>query len=329
MSLKRFFNKINGIKVIIVGDVMVDSYTFGKIERNSPEAPVPIVNVENKENRIGGAANVALNIKSLGGIPYLCSCIGKDNYGKIFLELLEKNKISTDSIIIDSKRKTTVKERVIVKKNHIVRIDNETTNDLSYKFQKIVREKIFKLSKKCDLLIIQDYDKGLLNKNFINEIIKKLKNKITITVDPKFKNFKFYDNISLLKPNLIEACKGLNLNIKSIPKNKIGLAAQKYLLKKKIKFIMITMSKNGILIIDKKTISHFKTKSKDIVDVSGAGDTVIAIASICVYLSTSVPFLCNISNLAGKIVCQSSGVVPINKSILLDKVKENELIKDI
>ena len=232
MSLKRFFNKINGIKVVIVGDVMVDSYTFGKIERNSPEAPVPIVNVENKENRIGGAANVALNIKSLGGMPYLCSCIGKDNYGKIFLDLLEKNKISIDSIIIDPKRKTTVKERVIVKKNHIVRIDNETTNDLSNKFQNILREKIFELSKICDLLIIQDYDKGLLNKDFI-------------------------------------------------------------------------------------------------IDVSGAGDTVIAIASICVFLSTPIPFLCKISNLAGKIVCQSSGVVPINKSILFDKVKENELIKDI
>ena len=225
--------------------------------------------------------------------------------------------------------KSTVKERVIVKKNHIVRIDNETTNDLSNKFQNTLREKIFELSKICDLLIIQDYDKGLLNKDFINEIIKKLKNKITITVDPKFKNFKYYNNVNLLKPNLIEACRGFNINIKTISKNKIGLAAQKYLLKNKINFIMITMSKNGILIIDKKKISHFKTKSKNIIDVSGAGDTVIAIASICVFLSTSIPFLCKISNLAGKIVCQSSGVVPINKSILFDKVKENELIKDI
>jgi len=329
MSLNRFFNRIKRIKVIIVGDVMVDSYTFGTIDRNSPEAPVPIVDVESKENRIGGAANVALNIKSLGGKPYLCSCIGKDDYGKIFLNILKKNSISTDSIIIDPKRKTTVKERIIVKKNHIIRIDDESTNEISKKLREKLREKIFKLSKKCDLLIIQDYDKGLLNKSFINEIIKKLKNKISIAVDPKFKNFNFYNNINLLKPNLIEACNGLGLNIKTSSKKKIGQAAKKYLIKNKIKFIMITMSEDGILIIDKKTISHFKTKSENIVDVSGAGDTAIAIASICIYLATSIPFLCNISNLAGKIVCQSSGVVPINKSKLFNAVKENELIKEI
>ena len=328
MSLDKFFNKINGLKVIIIGDVMLDSYSFGKIERNSPEAPVPIVDVINKENRIGGAANVALNIKSLGGIPYLFSCIGDDHYGKIFLDLLEKKKISTDYIIIDPKRKTTVKERIIVKKNHVLRVDDENTNNLSKILQEKLIEKMIKLSKKCDLLIIQDYEKGLLNKNFINDIIKNLKNKITIAVDPKFKNFKFYNNIDLFKPNLIESCKGFNLNIKTISTKKIGLVAQKYLIKNKIKFIMITMSENGILIVDKKSISHFKIKSKNIVDVSGAGDTVIAIASLCIYLSTSIPFLCNISNLAGKIVCQSSGVVPISKSKLYNEAKENELIKE-
>ena len=125
MSLKNFFNEISGIKVIIVGDVMIDSYVFGDIERNSPEAPVPIVNVNYKEKRIGGAANVAINIKSLGGIPYLCSCVGKDQEGKNFIELLKKNNLSNSSIIIDSKKKTTIKERVIVNNKHILRVDDE------------------------------------------------------------------------------------------------------------------------------------------------------------------------------------------------------------
>ena len=177
---------------------------------------------------------------------------------------------------------------------------------------------------------IEFINKIYMNNDFKEkiEIIKNLKNKITIAVDPKFKNFEFYNNIDLFKPNLIESCKGLNLNIKTISTKKIGLVAQKYLIKNKIKFMMITMSENGILIVDKKSISHFKIKSKNIVDVSGAGDTVIAIASLCIYLSTSIPFLCNISNLAGKIVCQSSGVVPISKYKLYKEAKENELIKE-
>ena len=327
MSLKNYFNEINGIKVIIVGDVMIDSYVFGGIERDSPEAPVPIVNVNYKEKRIGGAANVALNIKSLGGIPYLCSCVGKDHEGKNFIELLKKKKLSNSSIIIDSKRKTTIKERVIVNNKHILRVDDENTENIS----KIVQNKLILIIKKlvneCSLLIFQDYNKGILTKDFINQIINFSKNKIKITVDPKYENFNSYKNIDLLKPNLLEACQGLKLDYKKITNNKLGIAAQKHLVKNKIKCIMITMSENGILIIDENNINHYKTFSNKIVDVSGAGDTVISVASICFCMSIPTNFLGYFSNLAGTIVCQTSGVIPINKKKLFKEAIKNDLDK--
>lgn len=327
MSLKNYFNDIKKIKVIIVGDVMVDSYVIGKIERNSPEAPVPIINVNQRKNRIGGAANVALNIKALGGIPYLCSCIGKDNSGKKFLDLMKKNKLSSESIIVNKERKTTIKERIIVDKKHVVRIDDEITEKISVKMQEKLYQIIKKLIKKSDLLILQDYDKGVLTKDFINQIINFSRNKIKISVDPKCQNFHSYRNIDLFKPNFQEACKGFRLNHKKVSIKKLGLVSKNYLQKNGINCIMITMSKNGILIVNKDNVKHYKTISKKILDVSGAGDTVISVASLFFIMSVPIEFLGRFSNLAGRLVCQRSGVKPINKKELYREANKNDLDK--
>ena len=156
MSLIKFFDDIRGVNVIIVGDVMLDSYIIGKIERKSPEAPVPIVNVSNKENRIGGAANVALNIKALGGIPHLCSCIGDDDAGNNFMSLMQKNGLSSEGIISSNKRKTTVKERIIVNKKHVLRIDDEMTSTISFNVQKKLIQIIKKLIGAMVFVVVEE-----------------------------------------------------------------------------------------------------------------------------------------------------------------------------
>jgi len=243
------------------------------------------------------------------------------------MSLMQKNGLSSEGIISSNKRKTTVKERIIVNKKHVLRIDDEMTSTISFNVQKKLIQIIKKLIDKSQLLIFQDYDKGILNKKFIHEIISFGKNKITITADPKNQNFEFYQNIDLFKPNLLEVCRGFNLNYKRVTIKQLELASKKHLKKKSINCLMITMSKKGILVINKNSTKHFKVFSRKIIDVSGAGDTVISIASICCYMSTSSSFLGHFSNLAGGLVCESSGVVPINKRKLSDEASKNDLYK--
>ena len=197
MNFEKFFTDFKSKKILIVGDIMIDSYRWGHVERQSPEAPVPIVNLEKKEDRLGGAGNVALNIKALGAKPILCSVIGEDYSGNKLLELLRKENLCTNGIIIDKTRKTTTKTRIINNSEQIVRIDDEDLFDI--KNEQNLLELIYSKLNQVDVVILQDYNKGVLTENIITNIIKKANQKnIPTIVDPKKKNFKKYKNCTLL-----------------------------------------------------------------------------------------------------------------------------------
>lgn len=322
MRISKIFDKVKGKKIIIVGDAMIDSYTLGRIERKSPEAPVPIINVEKEKIKLGGAANVALNIKSIGLEPVLCTIIGKDSEGQDFIRLCKKNNLNTNGVITDSSRKTTNKNRVIVDDKHIVRIDNENTHNIDKKLRDEFLEIINKEAKTSEIIIFQDYDKGTLDRYIINDIIKENKHSF-ISVDPKNRNFFNYKNIDLFKPNLNEILEAFN-SVDSSEKN-LEKISKELSTKSKINNIMITLSEKGLMIQNDKENFISKTTIKEIIDVSGAGDTVISLATILFYLKLPEKFIGEMCNLAGGITCMKSGVNAIDLKELLKNAEINNL----
>ena len=321
MKINKVFEKIKGKKIIIIGDSMVDSYVLGEINRNSPEAPVPIVDVKQEDTKLGGAANVALNIQSLGMEPILCSIIGDDKDGENFLKLCKKNNLDTTGIIIDYNRKTTNKKRVIVNKKHILRIDNEETNYIEPEIREKFVNNIEKLISNNKIIIFQDYDKGVISKELIEEINKI--DHLFIAVDPKKRNFFEYKNVDLFKPNLSEMLNAFNSKDDSI-KN-LNTISNELKSKNNIKNLMITLSDNGLLINNDAGFIHNKIENKKIIDVSGAGDTVISLATILFYLKLPEKFIAEMCNLAGGITCMSSGVSAINLKELTENAERNNL----
>lgn len=322
MRISKIFDKVKGKKIIIVGDAMIDSYTLGRIERKSPEAPVPIINVEKEKIKLGGAANVALNIKSIGLEPVLCTIIGKDSEGQDFIRLCKKNNLNTNGVITDSSRKTTNKNRVIVDDKHIVRIDNENTHNIDKKLRDEFLEIINKEAKTSEIIIFQDYDKGTLDRYIINDIIKENKHSF-ISVDPKNRNFFNYKNIDLFKPNLNEILEAFN-SVDSSEKN-LEKISKELSTKSKVNNIMITLSEKGLMIQNDKENFISKTTIKEIIDVSGAGDTVISLATILFYLKLPEKFIGEMCNLAGGITCMKSGVNAIDLKELLKNAEINNL----
>jgi len=318
INLKKVFKKFNQKKVLIIGDAMIDAYMWGEINRVSPEAPVSIVEVKKHENRLGGAANVALNIQSLEATPILFSIIGDDVHGKIFLELMQKSNLSTDGILVSNKRRTTLKTRVIANDKHQLRIDEEDTKpiDLENKFINSFKEKI----KNFDVIIMQDYNKGLLTKKVIKEVLK-IANKFNIptVVDPKKNNFNSYNNCTLFKPNLLEINEGMKMDLNVDDKNEINKVTKILLNKLDAKAILLTMSDKGISITSGKEFEYTPAFQRKIIDVSGAGDTVLSVAALCLATKMDYKLLSKLSSLAGGIVCEEVGVVPINKDKLLSE----------
>jgi rfaE bifunctional protein kinase chain/domain len=321
-NIYQIFEDFNNLKALIIGDVMVDSYYWGKVDRISPEAPVPIVAVAHKESRMGGAANVALNIQAMGATPILCSVIGEDAEGDEFMRLLEARKQSAEGIIRTSSRKTTEKSRVIGNNHQMLRIDSEETEPLSPKLSNQLFERIEALIdiKGIDCVIFEDYDKGVITKSLIQKVVDLCnKKKIPTAVDPKKRNFNSYKAVTLFKPNLKELREGLKMEID--PSNKAQLQAAIEALEKKLNnsITLITLSESGIYINTPKQKHHIPAHRRDIVDVSGAGDTVISVASLCLALDLPPQLIAEFSNLAGGLVCENVGVVPIDKEELREE----------
>ncbi len=299
---------------------MVDTYLWGSVSRISPEAPVPVVTSMKTESRMGGAANVALNVHSLGAVPLICSVIGNDEAGKTFRMLLKNAQIPDDNLIESPERITTVKTRVIAGHQHLLRIDNETEQYLSQEMQEKLNDTIKKNidSKKIDAIIFQDYDKGIITPGTIDFVIQLAQIKgIPTLVDPKKRNFSHYHHATLFKPNFKELTEGLNLHINKNDINAIALAAKKLREEKFFSMVMVTLSENGMIVTDNDSCHVVPAVKREVADVSGAGDTVIAMASLCLAHGLSAVNTAELSNLAAGLVCEKVGVVPIEKEWLI------------
>ncbi|MBK6445871.1 MAG: D-glycero-beta-D-manno-heptose-7-phosphate kinase [Bacteroidetes bacterium] len=299
---------------------MIDSYLWGKVDRISPEAPVPIVAISKKENRLGGAANVAINIQALGGTPVLCSVIGNDTNGRLFIELLQQLDMPSEGILQSNDRPTTVKTRVIGNNAQMLRVDEERDEDISATERKQLVTRIENIlsRKKIDVIIFEDYDKGVINKSLIESVVKKARYLgIPIAVDPKKRNFNHYKNVTLFKPNLKELREGMKLDLEKGKLPEIQQAVRKLCTEHHIEIALVTLSDLGVLVQDDKNDELISAHHRNIADVSGAGDTVISVAAMCLALNTSSTLLASLANLAGGMVCEQVGVVPIAKQQLL------------
>lgn len=325
MNVHDLFEQFKSKKILVVGDVMIDSYLVGKVDRISPEAPVPIINLRSMEDRLGGAANVAVNLQSLGATPIMCSVIGDDRGADSFNELLKKHHLSDEGIIMDKDRKTTVKTRVIGDNQHMLRVDNEELKGLNESQEDVLIERVMNLvSKGIDGIILEDYNKGLLTKRVIREIVE-IANaaNVVVTVDPKKENFFEYKNVTLFKPNLKELKEGLNLDFDFKQDREAfenGIKELEERLNNKLSFV--TLSEHGVFIKDGESQNYFPAHIRNIADVSGAGDTVISVATLCLTCDCTPSEVAQIANLAGGLVCEESGVVPIDKNLLKQEIEK-------
>lgn len=306
--------------ILIIGDIMLDKYIFGNIDKISPEAPVPIFEIINNREKPGGAANVALNIKSLGSNPVLLSIIGDDRDGNRLLRLLDENEIDTFHVLRDPKKITTVKTRLMANGQHVLRIDEENSKPVDGEMLEIISDLFVKImeEKSIDAIILQDYDKGLLGEQLIEFVVEKAKEKnVFISVDPKFNNFYNFKNVDLFKPNLKEIRMALNRKISS-DKEELAKAAEELYHMLNYKNLYITLGDKGIFYSDGINFDIFPTEHIDVVDVSGAGDVVLSVATIAYLEGMKTKEIAAVANKAGGLACEIMGVA----SITMDQLKK-------
>ena len=327
----EYFEKIAKQRIMIVGDVMIDSYLWGNVTRISPEAPVPVVSVTKMEKRLGGAANVALNVEAMGATPIICSVLGNDDSGKDFQQIMYSNNMDRRGIVTSDNRMTTVKSRVIGNNMHIVRVDEENTHPLSPVEEDLLLDRINRIVKTLpiDAIIFQDYDKGNITPRIIDEVSDMARRKkILTTVDPKHRNFASFKNVSLFKPNLKELREGLNIDIDDSDDQtlleSLRRASESLCERQNIETVLVTLSSRGIFAYTRSEEHREKSGSAEplsfilpscvqaVSDVSGAGDTVISVITLALAAGMPLEEAVRCANLAGGLVCGQVGVVPVD-----------------
>ena len=328
MQLTELFEAFNGKRVLVVGDVMTDAYINGQVTRMSPEAPVPVVDLQTQEQRIGGAGNVALNLIALGAKAMLASVIGQDAPGQELQQMLSTAGIQTNALIVSAERKTTIKTRVISNGKQMLRIDTEDQHDLSSAETQALQQAILQLfDHGIDGLLLEDYNKGILTTELIEWLISEANaRQIPIAVDPKKKNFFAYKGCTLFKPNLKELKEGLQIefNYQKDP-SALHHAIEQLQNQLKSSYTFVTLSEHGVQLFDGQNHHHQPAHIRNIADVSGAGDTVIATTCLCLICGASPSLIAALANLAGGLVCESPGVVSINKEKLLEEALQLNL----
>ncbi|MEO8515016.1 MAG: D-glycero-beta-D-manno-heptose-7-phosphate kinase [Ignavibacteria bacterium] len=323
-KLKSIFKRSKGRKIAIIGDVMLDKYVYGTISRISPEAPVPVVDIDKTEYKLGGAANVANNIKSLGSEPILIGVIGNDNDSIHYIEAMKSLKLSTIGIIKDTSRPTTAKTRVIAHSQHILRVDSEIKEDITLSTRKKILEFFKKNLKSFSAVILQDYNKGVLTKESISEIITTCKkNNIPVYVDPKFHNFFEYKDVTVFKPNRKETSDILAMKIDG--EESVKSAGRKLIDRLNCEYLVLTRGEKGMMLFDKEknktVILNIPTIARKVADVSGAGDTVISTIAVMLAGGASIVEAVMLANQSAGIVCEEVGIIPIYKQALIDSYK--------
>jgi rfaE bifunctional protein kinase chain/domain len=319
---RQVFKRFASVKIGVIGDVMLDTYWWGQVDRISPEAPVPIVRVDRKEQRIGGAGNVALNLASLGAPVTIFSVLGRDEDGDALIELLKERRINTDYLINAESRITTNKMRIISRNQQMMRLDSEAIHPIPEKEERKLIDQVRKYIKEQSphAIIFEDYNKGVLTDVVISSVIDLCKqNSIIIAVDPKRKHFFRYKGADIFKPNLKEAREALNLLSDEMDLGSLRDIHRKLKEQLAHRISFITLSEKGVFYEDEATAAMVESHVRNIADVSGAGDTVIAVATLMYALTGDVKQMAEVANLAGGLVCESVGTVAIDKQRLLEE----------
>lgn len=318
--ISAIFEAAGRVRVMVVGDLMIDRYLWGNVSRISPEAPVPIINIEDDEVRFGGAANVANNLIALGADPVLVGTVGDDNWGQVFRNQLSGLTLRADGLVTDPARPTTIKTRIIGNNQQIARVDREKTSAISPTVQNRIIELVAETASDVDAIILQDYNKGVMVPRVIREVIRiGRQHGKTITVDPKFDNFFEYQGATLFKPNRKETEEALARRLES--ETDIREAGAELLEKLQVEGALITLSERGMALFEKGHDPVFtRTRARKVADVSGAGDTVIAAVTFALAAGASMREAVTIANFAAGVVCQEVGVVPVDKERLLKTI---------
>lgn len=320
-------DRFSRLRVLVIGDVMIDRYITGAVERISPEAPVPVVHFQSEENRLGGAGNVALNMVALGARPVLCSVIGNDAEGDQLLDLLPLHHLGTAGMVRSSARPTTLKTRVMAQHQHLVRIDREYTGGLSERETALFLENIDQLlgKEEVQLIVFQDYDKGVLTEEVIGAVLKAAeKRKIPTAVDPKRRNFWAYRGVTLFKPNLKEVRDSVPFPVEADAAS-LQKAAGHIRERLKNEITLITLSDKGLFIENNRRHRLVGTRPRVIADVCGAGDTVISVAALGMAAGLEMDAIAQLANMAGGQVCEKVGVVPVDREELIGEFYERQI----
>ena len=318
--LEEIKNNIRGKKIIVLGDMMLDGYFWGEVSRVSPEAPVPVVELDKEFYRFGGAANVANNLAHLQTESIPVGLIGNDEYGEIFKNLLLEENINDGGILIDENRPTTTKIRVIAGNQHVVRIDKEIKTEISRETEERILDFLRNKIAQTDAIILQDYNKGIFTKRIISETIKLAnENGVPVTVDPKFLNFFEYKNVTVFKPNKHETATALGVKITN--DEELKFAGEKLIEKLNAQYVLLTLSEQGSALFEngKDGYKRIPTKARKVADVSGAGDTVIATPTTVLAAGGTAEEAAYLANFAGGIVCEEVGIVPIDLNKLFEQ----------
>jgi rfaE bifunctional protein kinase chain/domain len=323
---EELFNDIRSLKIGVIGDVMLDTYIWGKVDRISPEAPVPIVSLDHKEQRIGGAGNVALNCASLGARVFVLGATGNDDEASELEQLLKGNLIDTTGLVRSSKRKTTNKTRIISRNQQMLRFDAEITDDLNDQDETTLLKKLeeFIAHEDPNVLIFEDYNKGVLTEKVISEAIELCRASGIITaVDPKRKNFFDYKGVDIFKPNMKEVQEGLHLLFETTDLNQLRNIHEQLQQLLQHKVSLITLSEKGIFYQQLQNAAIIPSHLRHVSDVSGAGDTVIAIAAMVYAVTKNAHLMAEIANIAGGLVVEEVGTAAVDREKLL---RECELL---
>jgi rfaE bifunctional protein kinase chain/domain len=328
-DIERLLRDFSTKNILVIGDVMLDEYITGSVNRISPEAPVPVVNLRQRSVSLGGASNVALNIKALGANPILLSVIGKDDKSVRFEQEMHRKGLSTEGIIGSSERICTTKCRVIGNTMQLLRIDDETTEELSAKDEEVLMEKFEHIlcTQSIDAVIFEDYDKGVVTPRVIRKAVLAAREKsIPVLADPKERNFHHYRDITLFKPNLKEFTQGLALRKNGWQDADFSLAADRFMAGQNHQAMLITLSCEGMLACRRTADgavekTHIRAHVRNIADVSGAGDTVISVAALCLTAGLSIRQTAAVANIAGGLVCEDIGVAAVDKQKLSQEMQ--------
>jgi len=328
MRMKNIFKRFKSTGILVVGDLMVDQYIWGNVRRISPEAPVPVVEVTGESVMPGGAANVAYNVLSLGGKVFVAGLIGSDDTGKILINKFKEKGLDTEGIFIDNERPTTVKTRVIAHNQQVVRFDKEVQTEINSAIIKMIIEYIKEKFDEIDGIIISDYSKGLITKGLVKKIVELAKGKKLIAVDPKIGHFHYYRDVDLITPNINEASSGSGIEIKD--ERSLINAGRTLQRKLRCESVVITRGEHGMTLFQEgRKVIHIPTCAREVYDVSGAGDTVVAALTLACCAGATLAYSADIANHAAGIVVGKLGTATATLDEVIDSMKTNKSIQKI